>query len=345
MTIRKIKFAVVAAGLLALAVAVFWFWPAHEAAKPPPLAKLTLAMTRVIRSAPLEIAFENGYFREEGLDVTPKYKDVGWQALKDVLEDRADIATVAETPVVYAALDKRKYTQTDRGDFVIIAEMIASQGTEGGLARKDRGVLAPANLRGKTIGLPSGGTTADFVLDSFLAHHRLRGSEVKIVRMEVTALGSALETGEVDAVFFWEPHLKRWRDKLGANGVSLAPASGYTTSWLLVAMKDFAAKRSDLLVRFLRAVERAERFIRQHPDQTLDILAKQGVHTRDLLAELKSNEFSLSLNQALLSVLEYEARWMIRNNLSDKTGMPDFLELIDTEPLAKVKPASVGIVK
>lgn len=343
---RKLNLLAFAAALLALGSAAFYFWAAREAAMPPEMAKLKLAMVRNVRSAPMEIALENGYFREEGLEVTTTYSDAGWRSLKELLEGRADIATVAETAVVFAAFDKRKYTATDRPDFAIIAEVSISHGNEGGLARKDRGILTAADLRGKTVGLPSGGTTADFAFGSLLIHHGFSESELKIVRMEVAALGPALEKGEVDAVFFWETLVKIWRNKLGAKAVTLLAAPGYTPSWLLVALKAFATQNRKLLVRFLRATERGERFVQQYPARSLDILAKRGVDGRDVLAELwPAQEFSLSLNQALLLSLEYEARWMIRKKLTDKTSVPDFLDFIDIVPLTQVKPASVEIVK
>jgi NitT/TauT family transport system substrate-binding protein len=42
--------------------------------------------------------------------------------------------------------------------------------------------------------------------------------------------------------------------------------------------------------------------------------------------------------------LEGEARWMINNNLTNETGVPNFLDYIYIDGLMSIKPDSVNII-
>lgn len=55
--------------------------------------------------------------------------------------------------------------------------------------------------------------------------------------------------------------------------------------------------------------------------------------------------FELSLNQSFLVNIEDEARWAIRNKLTDKTGVPNYLDYIYIDALESVKPDAVTVIR
>jgi len=59
----------------------------------------------------------------------------------------------------------------------------------------------------------------------------------------------------------------------------------------------------------------------------------------------QQNQFSLTLDQSLVLAMEDEARWMIRNNLTNATAIPDFRNFLYTDGLDTVKPGSVKIIR
>jgi ABC-type nitrate/sulfonate/bicarbonate transport system substrate-binding protein len=50
----------------------------------------------------VQLAFTKGYFANEGLDATLRLQTSGKAALQGVLAGKADLATVSETPIVFA---------------------------------------------------------------------------------------------------------------------------------------------------------------------------------------------------------------------------------------------------
>jgi NitT/TauT family transport system substrate-binding protein len=103
------------------------------------------------------VAVAKGYFLEEGLQVEPLLSTFGKASLQNLLEGRADLATVAETPVMFSILNGDK--------ICLIANIEASPLNNGIVGRRDAGIVVPADLRGKRIAFTPG-TTSDFFLGS-----------------------------------------------------------------------------------------------------------------------------------------------------------------------------------
>src|SRR5512134_1193382 len=71
---------------------------------PRPREPITLAVARQPLSAPVYVAQERGLFEQEGLEATLQTYDTGKDALEAVLNGQHLFCTVAETPVMFAAL-------------------------------------------------------------------------------------------------------------------------------------------------------------------------------------------------------------------------------------------------
>ncbi|MDI6742231.1 MAG: ABC transporter substrate-binding protein, partial [Smithella sp.] len=128
----------------------------HQKTSPP--EKITIAYSINVNPALVYIAFAKNYFKEEGLDATAQPHPFGKPALQSVIEGKADIATVADTPIVFAVMDGKQITT--------LAVIQTSNKNEAIVARKDRGIAQPDDLKGKIIGVTPG-TTAHFFADSF----------------------------------------------------------------------------------------------------------------------------------------------------------------------------------
>jgi ABC-type nitrate/sulfonate/bicarbonate transport system substrate-binding protein len=164
-----------------------------------PREKITFAYSTAPNAALVHIAFANGYFSEEGLDATPQLHVFGKLALDAVMDGKADLATVAETPFVFAVMNGRKITT-----FAVIE---TSNRNEAIIARQDRGIAKPSDLLGKKIGFTLG-TTSDFFAYSFLLFHGIDEKQVRRIGMDPDEMAEALGTGKVDAVSTWNPYLR-----------------------------------------------------------------------------------------------------------------------------------------
>ena len=189
------------AGLAALLVAAasLGLRPDWRRALEPaaPVVKLRFACSKFLGELLPMVAFDKGSFKDEGLEVELQCGSAGWESLNRLLSGQADVATVAQLPLVYAALERKKYTDQPAGDFAIVADLTVANRAQAIIIRRDRGIAVPADLRGKRIALPKG-TAADFFLDSVLAAQGIGYPELRLINSEVSKAPDLLIAGDVD---------------------------------------------------------------------------------------------------------------------------------------------------
>ena len=305
------------------------------------IKKVTLGVETSLLPASVWVAENKGYFKEEGLDLTIREFDSGRTALATMLnEGNLDMVTVAQTPVMFNSFD--------RDDYVIIATMVYSINDVKILARQDRGIKNPSDLKGKTVGITKG-STGHFFLGLFLIHSGLQLSEIETIDIEASELPQALVDGRVDAISTWEPHIWNAKKLLDENAVRLQPRGGakiFREDFYFVPNRNFMENNPETLKRFLKAIEKGEEFIQKNKEEAINIVSQRLKLDKELVVSIWDDfEFQLILDQAIIITLEDEARWAIDNNLTDATEVPNYLDYIYFDALEEIKPNAVTIIR
>jgi len=326
--------------IIALGLAVGgYFWLSQE--KPGPVETITFGVETSMLTSAVWVAENKGYFEEERLEVRIEEFDSGKSALATMLKKRnLDMVTVAQTPVMFNSFD--------RNDYVIIAAMVSSDNDVKILARQDKGIREPSDLRGKKVGMTKG-STGHFFLGLFLTHSGLKLSEIETIDIEASELPQALEDGRVDAISTWEPHILNAKKLLGEKAAVLQPGGGaeiFREDFYFVANRDFTENNAETLKKFLKAIEKGEEFIQKNKEEAISIVSQRlGVNRESVVSVWDSFEFGLFLDQSILITLEDEARWAIKNNLTTATEVPNYLDYVYMDALEEVKPEAVTIIR
>lgn len=296
--------------------------------------KIIVGTETVPHASPVWIAEHKGYFREEGLTVEIREFESGRTALRTMLHDEGiDIVTAAQTPVVSNSFS--------RNDYAIIGNMVYSDNDVKILARQDKGIKAPLDLKGKIVGITAG-SSGHFFLSLFLTHQRLSMSDVTTIDMEATRLSQALVDGQVDAIATWEPHIYKAAKALGNKALILPSEGMYREDFYFIARKDFIKSHPEALKQFLRAIKKGEEFIQKNSKEAMDIVAQRLKMDKEVLTATWGDfQFRLFLDQSNLLSLEDGARWAIRNKLTDATKVPNYLDYIYVDALKEVNPSAV----
>lgn len=301
------------------------------------LQKITVAFTLQPESSLVHIAHNKGFFKEEGLEIEPQLHTYGKSALKSVLDGKADLATVAETPVMFAVLNGEK--------ICIVANIFTSNENTAIIARKDRGIASPKEIRGKRIAFTPG-TSVEFFMDSFFMANDIERKDVHIVGLKPEEMFDALVSGKVDAACTWNFPLAQLKKELGDRGITFLDKHIYTEMFNIAAQQDFVVKNPEATKKFLRALIRADQFAEEHPKEAQEIIALALQVDYNLVREVwREFNFRVSLDQSLLVVLEDETRWAILNHLTTASEMPNYLSYINVDALKAVKPAAVRIIR
>jgi len=315
--------------ILAMVVAGVAFL-VHKRQPARELKKITVAVSQTPVAAPIWIAYIQGYFTEEGLEVTLQPHTIGKVALDSMLAGKADLAMVGDTPLVYAGLQGDK--------FFILARYVTSDKYMKIVARKDSGILTGGDLKGRRVGFVKG-TISEFYLDLHLLSQKIQRSDVRSVDLKTEEMVDALTEGKVDAVSAWPPLIETLAHKLGKNAVTLHDPTLYTMFTCIVARQDFVHSNPDSVVKFLRALKKGAAFIASHPEEALRVVKEYvGPAGAVLDSDWNIYNFDIRLGEELLVNLEDQARWAIRNQYTDKKSVPNYLNYFHQSGLEAVDP-------
>jgi NitT/TauT family transport system substrate-binding protein len=281
------------------------------------------------------VAANQNFFAKNGLEVNILNYTSGLAAVNDLLAGKVDIAATAEFPLVSKAFDGESVSAiADIGRFEL-QELIG---------RRDHGIELVSDLVNKTVGVPLG-TISEFYIGRFLELNGLHLRDVTVVNVSPSESVDAVVNGTVDALVIWQPYAFEAEGLLGERARVWPVQSSQRVFIVEVAGREWIAQHPDLVRRFLRSLAQAEDYVFQHPSEVKLMMQKSLNYSDGYMAKVwGKNEFSLSLDQSLVSAMEDEARWMIGNNLTNATVPPDFLNYIYLEGLEAVKPQSVNII-
>jgi len=313
-------------------------WSVLNSQKNPvqPLDSIVVAYAPYEASALFWVAEDLGFFRENGLNLTLRKYDSGAASLDGVINGEADITVGAsEFPLVRKAFQNatvRAIGNIDKGDFIYI------------VARKDRGIGNASDLKGKKVGTAKG-TVAEFHLGRFLVLHGMTLQDINLVDIQnPEGWVNAVADGDVDAISTAQPYANAARDRLGDNAVFWTAQSNEPVFSPIISTDDWIKKHPELIERFLLSLAKADEYAATHPAEAQAIVQRRlNLDPRYMSTVWQQNQFSLSLDQSLVSAMEDEARWMINNNLTAEKTTPDFTKYIYTKGLEEVKPDAVNI--
>jgi ABC-type nitrate/sulfonate/bicarbonate transport system substrate-binding protein len=314
---------------------VFSFFSCTKPADRDKVEKVRLGVYADSICALIYIAQEQGFFKRYGLDVSIENYQAGVYAVSDLLADKVDVATA--TGFVLAL---RGFT---RGDLRAIGS-ISSADTNEVIARRDRGIGKPGDLKGKRIGV-SRGTANDFFLSTFLSFNDIRPGEVRIIDLKPAEMATALSEGKVDAVIIFPPSSDHIKKELAGKLVSWPAQGGQDYYFLMIALEELIKTRPRVVTGLLTGVLEAEAFLKQHEKEAQNLIMRELNLNRETVLNTWSRiHFRVGLDQSLLTLMEDEARWAIQNKLVDTGKIPNYLSLIYLDGLKEIKPEAVSVI-
>jgi PAS domain S-box-containing protein len=208
-------------------------------------------------------ALERGYFREAGLDVNIREGGPGVDAVKEVVDGRADFGVGTSSLVV----------DRFRGLPVVALATLMQHSPIGLLAFRKNGVQSVHDLAGKTVAVDP--HTRDET-EAFLKASGLPAGSVKLVDQTDWTLAS-LESGKVAAQVVYvsnEPFLIRGREH---QFLLLTPRSAGIDLFgnMLFAREALVKARPEVVKAFRQATLRGMVYALEHPDELVRLIHAQ----------------------------------------------------------------------
>ncbi|WP_050462231.1 ABC transporter substrate-binding protein [Herbaspirillum autotrophicum] len=286
------------------------------------------------------VADAESLWSRHGLNVTTTHFTSGRLTAEAVLAGKADFATTTDSVVALAALQGHKP--------VVFAEFANSSTQMLVAARKDKGVLKPADLRGKRIGTFFG-SAGHFYLNQYLKLHGLTPKDVSIINLRPQDMVTALAQGSIDA-FNWDWWAADAAAKQeGKGNVHVLSTEGiekvYTSHFLLITNEKTAKEKPAALQAAIRALIDAEGVFKKDFNRAVAVLAERTKGTLESSRNgLERNHTEVQLAPRLITDLVANGEWAINEKIAQAPAgdlRQLYAGLIDTSALKAVDPARV----
>ena len=256
--------------------------------------------------APIYIAYENGYFAEEGFDVTLISADT---------ETRKIGLNNGTIPIVNG--DFQFFPSMEEGVNTVVVDKL-HDGCIKIVVRPDSNIKTAEDLKGLRIGVDEIGGTPHQVASVWLENAGISArQEDHQVEFLPFADGNleleALYNGDLDAAAMWDP-LASVAEKAGKVKTILDitkddPFAGKACCFLY-ASRAVYEKDPEEVAALLRAYRKAQDFINKNPGQAVDIIIKgkySQIEDRDLAIELLTSYNFPSFEQRSAGVFDVES--------------------------------------
>jgi len=216
-----------------------------------------------IHQLAVPVAVENGYFVQEGLDVSLIGPFVAGPALmKAFAAGELEVGYVGTPPAL---------THAAKG---VDIQILASVNSEGSALIVRKGIDKIEDLRGKSIAIPMVGSIQDILLRMILLSHGMTYRNLNVVEVRSPDMPAQLEVGRLDGYISWEPYCAQ--AIVAGTGQLLVSSndvwSGHPCC-VLVASRSFITDNPGAVEKIVRAHVRATRFIQEHPKEAMIIAA------------------------------------------------------------------------
>jgi NitT/TauT family transport system substrate-binding protein len=318
--------------LFAAAIATGLLGATAAQAQTPPL-KMTLFGQPSVNNDSIWMAFDKGFYQQEGLDITYRLFPSGTTAFQSFQAGQGDIVMTGDLPSV-------QYFFRAKGDYRTIA--VVERDAKGYVAVARKEITKPQDLIGKTIATRVGSTGSWFISE-YLTKNGVDPAKVTVKNLDTQVLPAALCGGEIAAFFIWQPIGSRTLEICPDKAHYLSDATGYIQGYLVAGARPAwlaSPQGKDIATRWLRATmkgrdvaERDFASVAAYAKAKLDLSEKA---TRE---QWETNSRPFALDQTYYSDFCSLSRWAQGEKLTDEKI--DFGQFTWGDGLKAINPKTV----
>jgi NitT/TauT family transport system substrate-binding protein len=234
------------------------------------VTKITVGVLPIGNAAPLYLGMEKGFFREEGLELTPQVAQSGNELVTTLISGDSQVAFLGYVPVIVARAQGLPLTVVANAD---TGADTAPDEWQVILSRKGSDIREPADLEGKTVAVNALRGVAEVALKAALEAEGVDPGSIELLEIPFPEMPAALEARRVDAIWGVEPFLTQ---ALGAGAQEvLAPYPSLGKAFpngTYATTDDYLEQNADVMERFTRAMNRSSQYATENPDEARAII-------------------------------------------------------------------------
>jgi NitT/TauT family transport system substrate-binding protein len=276
---------------------------------------LTVGVLPIANTLPLDLGIKKGFFEKQGIEIKKITAQSGNDIMLGLANSNMDVGFAGWVPAMIARTTGIPISA------VTLSEVEGTNQTTNWqdiLVKGSSSIRSPADLAGKTIAVNALKGVGEVMIKAALEKSGVDPNSIKLLALPFPAMRSALQNGQVDAIWTPEPFLSQAIQSDGARDL-MAPGPVLGDYWPIggyFVRTDWSAKNPGLTARFRTAMNEALEYSQNHPDEIRDLLPAPSRNIRLPI-------WTTVLNRAqLLSLAGYTKKYGVI------TSLPNFSQLV-----------------
>lgn len=267
------------------------------------LTPVTISTQPIVDSAPLYLGVDQGFFEEEGIDLTIESAAGGAAVIPSVISGEHEFGRGNILSAMIA--------QQQGLDIRCIANANTAQGDpdfSAVLVMPDSPIASPADLEGRTVSVNTLNNIGDTIIRTAVERDGGDPSTIEFIEVPFPEAPAALETGQVDAVWAVEPFVTEALD-MGAEVISwpfseMHPDLDVSCVFTSPEMLD---GEPELVEAFQRAMNRSLEFSEDNPEEVRRITGTYTEIDEDVLDRMVLPRFVPEMSREAAEFLAEKA--------------------------------------
>jgi len=235
------------------------------------LTTVTVDTLPISNGLPLDLGIQKGFFERQGIEIKKNVLQSGNDIILAMANHNGDIGYVGYVPMFIARTQGIPFTLVAASEVEGTSDADNWQNI---LVKGSSSIRTPADLAGKTIAVNALKGVGEVIIKAALKKRGVDPNSVKLLALPFPSMRSALNNGQVDAIWTPEPFVSQ---ALNLDGARIVMAPGpilhnYFPNGGYGALADWVKKNPTLAKGFRTAINQSLAYAQSHPDEVRALL-------------------------------------------------------------------------
>lgn len=275
---RRRRFGLSVAALLSLVV-VFGGTAASAPTKRQQAVTITVNTLPIANALPMDLGIRKGFFAEQNIQINKRTLQSGNDIVLALQNSSGEIGYIGWVPAFIARTQGIPITAVAASE---VEGTSAADNWQNILVKGSSTIRGPADLAGKTIAVNALKGVGEVMIKAALKKSGVNPDSVRLLALPFPAMRSALNNGQVDAIWTPEPFMSQ---ALTIDGARIVMAPGPVLGRFFpiggyVARDDWASRNPGLAARFRAAINRSLAYAQANPAEIRELLPAASQNVR-----------------------------------------------------------------